>query len=47
MENKTKSTQTFLCQGNLATSFAPGKLHNDNQIGTIFLPEENQRPKGL
>lgn len=47
MENKMKSTQTFPCPGNLATGFAPGKLHNDNQIGTIFLPEENQSPKGL
>lgn len=47
MENKTKSPQTFLCQGNLATCFAPGKPHNDTQIGATFLPEENQRPKGL
>lgn len=47
MENKTKSTQTFQCQGNLATCFALGKLHNDTQIGTTFPTEENQRPKGL
>lgn len=46
MENKTKSTQTFQSQGNLATCFALGKLHNNTQIGT-FPTEENQRPKGL
>lgn len=43
MENKTKSTQTFLCQGNLATCFAPGKLRNDTQISTAFLPEEKSK----
>lgn len=46
MENKRKSTQTFLCQVNLTTHFAPGKLPHDAQIGTS-LPEENERPKGL
>lgn len=46
MESKRKSTQTFLRQVNLTTRFAPGKLPHDAQIGT-FLPEENERPKGL
>lgn len=46
MENETEKPQTFLCQGNLATCFAPGKLHSDTQIGTVSLPEEKKGPKG-
>lgn len=45
-KTRQKRTQTFQCQGNLATCFALGKLHNDTQIGTCPTGG-NQRPKGL